>query len=61
MFQVFNFVKTLLQQKPSDLPAEFNIYYEEIPVKQPKQPFVDETIATYETVSKWLKENKLNR
>lgn len=50
-----------LQQKASDLPAAFNIYYEEIPVQQPQQQLVDETVATYETVSKWLKENKMNR
>ena len=50
-----------LKMKPSQLPSEFNIYYDENLVTKPNQKMVDETVATFETVSKWLQENKLNK
>ena len=50
-----------LKLKPSNLPDNFKLYYDEILLKNPNQKLVDESIATYQSASYWLKENKLNK
>jgi len=49
-----------LKQKESELPDGFNIYYDEIPVDSPVQSLVNETIAVYQSVSKWISEGRLD-
>lgn len=50
-----------LQLQKSDLPQEFKLFYDEIPVKDPKKNLVDDCISVYQSVSFWLKENKLDK
>ncbi len=49
-----------LTLKPSTLPQEFQLYYDETLQKTNNQKLVDKTIATYQSVSYWLKNNQLN-
>jgi len=50
-----------LKLKDPKLPHGFNIYYDEVLVEKPSQNLVNEAIATYQSVSKWIKESKLDR
>ena len=50
-----------LQLQKSELPQEFKLFYDEIPVKNLQQSLVDDCISAYQSVSFWLKENKLNK
>jgi len=52
----------LVQQK-NNLAPEFNIYFDENPLKEKEQnkPMVDATISAYQSTSFWLKKNQLNR
>lgn len=50
-----------LKKKPSNLPENFKLYYEEILIKSPVQKLVDDCIAAYQSTSFYLKENKLNK
>ncbi|MCW3160576.1 LTA synthase family protein [Chryseobacterium oryctis] len=50
-----------LQQKESSLAPNFNIYYNENPVKTPQQNLVEQTISVYQSTSYWIEKNKLNR
>ncbi|WP_428070678.1 LTA synthase family protein [Chryseobacterium gambrini] len=52
----------LVQQK-NNLSPEFNIYFDENPLKEKEQnkPMVDATISAYQSTSFWLKKNQLNR
>ena len=50
-----------LSLQKSDLPQAFKLYYDEIPVKKMQQNLVDDCVSTYQSVSYWLKENKLNK
>lgn len=50
-----------LQQKPSQLSPQFNIYYDENVVKDHNKKLVDETISAYQSTSYWVKNNQLNR
>lgn len=52
----------LVQQK-NNLATEFNIYFDENPLKEKEQnkPMVDATISAYQSTSFWLKKNQLNR
>lgn len=49
-----------LKLKPSDLPKDFQLYYDENLVKNNDQKLVDKTVATYQSISYWIKNNKLN-
>lgn len=52
----------LVQQK-NNLSPEFNIYFDENPLKEKEQnkQMVDATISAYQSTSFWLKKNQLNR
>lgn len=50
-----------LEQLPSDLPAEFNIYYKQTPNKHIDKRLLDQTISAYESTSYWLKTKQLNK
>lgn len=50
-----------LKLENSALPAEYKLFYSETPLKTAKQSLVDDCIATFQSVSFWLKEKKLNR
>lgn len=52
----------LIQQK-NNLAPEFNIYFDENPLKEKEQnkPMVDAAISAYQSTSFWLKKNQLNR
>jgi phosphoglycerol transferase MdoB-like AlkP superfamily enzyme len=50
-----------LQLQKSDLPAQFKLYYNEIPVRKIAQNLVDDCISAYQSVSFWVKEDKLNK
>ncbi|MDP2455014.1 MULTISPECIES: LTA synthase family protein [unclassified Kaistella] len=50
-----------LSLQPSKNPEDFKIFYDETPVKNLQQTLVDDCIAVYQSVSFWLKENKLNK
>lgn len=52
----------LVQQK-NNLTPEFNIYFDENPLKEKEQnkPMVDAAISAYQSTSFWLKKNQLNR
>lgn len=50
-----------LSLQKSDLPSAFKLYYDEIPVKNIQQNLVEDCVSTYQSVSYWLKENKLNK
>lgn len=49
-----------LKQKPSKLPAEFNIYYHEIPVKKINQNILNQAIGIYQSTSHWIKTDAIN-
>lgn len=48
-----------LQLKPSDLPKQYQLYYDELLVEKPQRNLVEDCIATYQTVSQWLTDKKL--
>lgn len=50
-----------LKPQKSDLAPEFQLFYDEIPVANPLQNLVNDCVATYQSVSTWLKEKKLNK
>lgn len=50
-----------LKLQQSALPANFKLFYDEIPMKQLKNNLVEETISTYQATSYWIKNNKLNQ
>ena len=50
-----------LSLQPSKNAEDFKIFYDETPVKNLQQTLVDDCIAVYQSVSFWLKENKLNK
>ena len=50
-----------LTLQKSKNPEDFKIFYDETPVKNLQQSLVDDCISTYQSVSFWLKENKLNK
>ncbi|ASW75225.1 sulfatase [Chryseobacterium piperi] len=50
-----------LSQKANQLAPEFNIYYDETPVKNTNQKITDQAISAYQSTSYWLKTNQLNR
>ena len=50
-----------LQLQESALSQDYKLFYDEIPVKKVQQNLVDDCIAAYQSVSFWLKENKLNK
>lgn len=49
-----------LKIKPSTLPAEFQIYYDENLVQKKDEKLIQKTISTFQSISFWLKNNKLN-
>lgn len=51
---------SLSLQKSNNL-EDFKLFYDEIPVKNLQQSLVDDCISAYQSVSFWLKENKLNK
>ena len=50
-----------LKLQNSQLPDNFKLYYDEIPVQKSVQNLVDDCVSAYQSVSYWLKENKLNK
>lgn len=50
-----------LEMQKNDLPAEFNIYYNENLNKNQNKILIDKTISAYESTSYWLKEKMLNK
>lgn len=50
-----------LRLQQSDLPANFKLFYDEIPVEKPIQKLKDDCISVYQSTSYWLKENMLNK
>ena len=50
-----------LSLQQSNNQEEFKIFYDEMPVKNLRQSLVDDCISAYQSVSFWLKENKLNK
>ena len=50
-----------LALQESSLVAPFKLKYTETLVSNPNKKLVDETVATYQSVSYWLSKNKLNR
>ncbi|WP_294244777.1 LTA synthase family protein [uncultured Chryseobacterium sp.] len=55
-----------LKQQKNALQPEFNLYFDEIAVKNiavqnKNKKLVDETVADYQSTSFWLKKNRLNR
>ena len=50
-----------LKLQESALSQDYKLFYDEIPVKKVQQNLVDDCIAAYQSVSFWLKENKLNK
>ena len=50
-----------LQLQDSNLPQEFKLFYNEIPVTNLQQTLVEDCVSAYQSVSFWLKENKLNK
>ena len=50
-----------LTLQKSELPANFKLFYEEIPVKAPLQKLKEDCISAYQSTSYWLKENMLNK
>ncbi len=50
-----------IKHQKSDLPDEFSILYEEKLLERPKKNLVEDCISAYQSVSYWLKENKLNK
>ena len=50
-----------LSLQKSKNPEDFKIFYDETPVKNLQQNLVDDCISAYQSVSFWLKENKLNK
>lgn len=50
-----------LKLQQSALPANFKLFYDEIPMKQLKKNLIEQTISTYQSTSYWLKNNKLNQ
>lgn len=50
-----------LKLQNSQLQDHFKLYYDEIPVQKSVQNLVDDCVSAYQSVSYWLKENKLNK
>ncbi|SDE62028.1 LTA synthase family protein [Riemerella columbipharyngis] len=50
-----------LELKESDLPPQFKLYYKENPVKTQNKSLLNDCIATYESVSQWLKNHLLDK
>ena len=50
-----------LSLQKSNNSEDFKIFYDETPVKNIKQNLVDDCVSAYESVSFWLKENKLDK
>ncbi|MBE2273457.1 MAG: hypothetical protein IAE62_04225 [Flavobacteriales bacterium] len=50
-----------LKLQNSQLQDNFKLYYDEIPVQKSVQNLVDDCVSAYQSVSYWLKENKLNK
>lgn len=50
-----------LSLQKSNNPDYFKIFYDETPVRNVQQSLVDDCISAYQSVSFWLKENKLNK
>ncbi|KEY17860.1 LTA synthase family protein [Kaistella antarctica] len=50
-----------LSLQKSNNAEDFKIFYEETPVKNIKQSLVDDCVSAYQSVSFWLKENKLDK
>lgn len=50
-----------LSQQKSDLPDAFKLFYDEIPVKKLQPNLINDCISAYQSVSFWLKENKLDQ
>ena len=49
-----------LTTKPSELPKDFQLFYDETLLKTNNQKLVEKTVSTYQSVSYWLKNNQLN-
>jgi phosphoglycerol transferase MdoB-like AlkP superfamily enzyme len=49
-----------LKKSPSNLPVEFQLFYDENLVQKKDENLVQKTISTYQSVSYWVKNNKLN-
>ncbi len=50
-----------LKPQPSNLPAAFQLMYDEKPVQSPIGKLVEECVSAYQSTSFWLKEGKLNK
>ena len=50
-----------LSLQKSNNAEDFKIFYDETPVKNIKQSLVDDCVSAYQSVSFWLKENKLDK
>ena len=50
-----------LSLQKSDLPENFKLFYDEKLVSKPQTSLVEDCISAYQSVSFWLKENKLNK
>ena len=50
-----------LSLQKSNNADDFKIFYDETPVKNTKQSLVDDCVSAYQSVSFWLKENKLDK
>ena len=50
-----------LKLQNSQLQDNFKLNYDEIPVQKSVQNLVDDCVSAYQSVSYWLKENKLNK
>ncbi len=49
-----------LKKSPSNLPIDFQLFYDENLVQKKDENLVQKTISTYQSVSYWVKNNKLN-
>jgi len=51
----------LIQETKGNLPAEFQIFYQEKPLAKPNQKLIDETVSYYQTASYLLKNKKYQK
>lgn len=50
-----------LKPQKSELPANFKLYYDEVPLKNSVQNLIDDCVSAYQSTSFWLQKNQLNK
>lgn len=50
-----------LKPQKSELPANFKLYYDEVPLKNSVQNLIDDCVSVYQSTSFWLQKNQLNK